>query len=204
MAGPLSIARRVRQLATRLLPATSIVGVEGLSLEVDPRTEIGRTLWRGRPFEARERELAGELLRERHGEDRAIVDVGAHVGLYALTWARRFPRARVIAIEPSPATCARLVRNVARNLLTVEVHEVALADHIGDGDLHVTDDDAYAGLSDTRRKPIRDLITVAVTTLDTIAADLRLGLVKIDVEGHEDDVIAGGRRSLLRDHPVLV
>ena len=102
MAGPLSIARRVRQLATRLLPATSIARVEGLSLEVDPRTEIGRTLWRGRPFEARERELAGELLRAHHGEDRAIVDVGAHVGLHALTWARRFPRARVIAIEPSP------------------------------------------------------------------------------------------------------
>ncbi|MEO8554835.1 MAG: FkbM family methyltransferase, partial [Kofleriaceae bacterium] len=159
---------------------------------------------RGRPFEARERELAGELLRAHHGEERAIVDVGAHVGLHALTWARRFPRAHVIAIEPSPVTCARLARNVARNHLAVEVREVALADHVGDGDLHVTDDDGYAGLSDTRRKPIRDLIAVQVTTLDTIAAELRLGLVKIDVEGHEAEVIAGGRRSLLRDRPVLV
>lgn len=202
MAGPLSIARRVRQLAIRLLPETSIVRVEGLQLEVDPRTQIGRTLWRGRPFEARERQLALELVRT-HYPDRAIVDIGAHIGLHALTWARALPATHVIAIEPSPATCARLARNVARNHLSVEVREVAVSDHVGEADLHVTADDAYAGLSDTRRMAIQDLVGVEVTTLDTIARELRVGLVKIDVEGHEDDVIRGGRHVLLRDRPVL-
>jgi FkbM family methyltransferase len=182
-----------------------VVRVDGLELTVDPRTEIGGVLWRGRDFERHERELAAELFGARD-PTRAIIDVGAHVGLHALAWARRFERATVIAIEPGRAA-GTLRRNVVRNELgeRITVIECALSDREGEGELYVAADDAYTALSDTRRHPILATTRVELRTLDSIAAGLAvpLGLVKIDVEGHEDAVIAGGRACLARDKPVL-
>ncbi|CAN5587145.1 hypothetical protein BH11MYX1_BH11MYX1_40320 [soil metagenome] len=211
MARPLSTVRRLRQLADHVRralprPASAVVQVGGLELEVDPRTEIGYVLWRDQGFEARERDVAAALFATR-GAARAIVDVGAHVGIHALAWAKMFVQAPVVAIEPAPSTVAQLARNVKRNGLhdRVRVLECALGERAGDGALQIAADDAYSGLFDTGRKPIHAIVPVRIRTLDEVAADLAvpLGLVKIDVEGHERAVIAGGRATIERDHPVL-
>jgi FkbM family methyltransferase len=209
MAGPLSTVRRVRQLAERAArriqralprPDHAVVAVDGLELEVDPRTEIGYALWCGQRFEARERDVAAALYLERRGG--AIIDVGAHIGIHALAWARSFPDATVVACEASPATAARLEANAKRNHLAVTVVAAAVGDHDGWAELHVATDDAYTSLSDTQRKPIRERVRVPLTTLDAIAPG-RVGLIKIDVEGHEAAVLAGARATIARDHPVL-
>ncbi|MEP6863404.1 MAG: FkbM family methyltransferase [Deltaproteobacteria bacterium] len=197
---------RVRQLVRRWLrPATAVVKVDGLELSIDPRTEIGGVLWRGDDFERQERDIAAELFAA-GDPTRAIVDVGAHIGLHVLAWARRFEHAEVVAIEPGAAG-AMLRRNVGRNELgeRIDVIECALSDHVGEADLYLARDDAYTALTDTRRHPIMATTRVAVRTLDSVAAELAvpLGLVKIDVEGHEDAVIAGGRACIARDKPVL-
>jgi FkbM family methyltransferase len=209
MARPLSTVRRVRQLAGRVArrieralprPHHAIVDVDGLWFEIDPRTEIGYALWRGDRFEAREHAVAGALYIAHGGG--AIIDVGAHVGVHALAWARAFPEAAVVACEASPVTAARLAANAKRNGLAVTVVAVAVGDRDGWAELHLTSDDAYNALSDTRRKPIRERARVRMTTLDAIASD-RVGLIKIDVEGHEAAVVAGARATIARDHPVL-
>jgi FkbM family methyltransferase len=211
MARPLSTVRRLRQLADHVRralprPASAIVQVGGLELEVDPRTEIGYVLWRDHGFEARERDVAAALFASR-GAERAIIDVGAHVGVHGLAWAKMFAKAPVVAIEPAPKTVAQLARNVKRNGLhdRVRVLECALGAHTGEGALQIATDDAYSGLFDTGRKPIQEVVPVRIRTLDEVAAELAvpLGLVKIDVEGHERAVIAGGRATIERDHPVL-
>ncbi len=178
--------------------------VGAVELEVDPRTEIGYVLWRDQGFEARERDVAAALFATR-GIEKAIVDVGAHVGIHALAWAKMFATTPVVAIEPAPDTVAQLARNVRRNRLQVRVLECALGATAGDGALQIASDDAYSGLFDTGRKPIHAVVPVRIRTLDEVAAELSvpLGLVKIDVEGHERAVIEGGRAAILRDHPVL-
>lgn len=40
--------------------------------------------------------------------------------------------------------------------------------------------------------------------LDDYDAMEPIGCIKIDVEGHEDAVLRGGRRLLFRDHPSLI
>lgn len=197
---------RVRQLVRRWLrPSSALVKVDGLRIYVDPRTEIGGVLWKGGDFERQEREIAAELFAAGDAT-RAIVDVGAHIGLHAIWWARRFQHAEVVAIEPGTAFM-RLETNVAHNELgdQIDVIDCALSDHEGMGELYQAEDDAYTALSDTRRHRIEIVTPVELRTLDSIAAelDVPLGLVKIDVEGHEDAVIAGGRASILRDKPVL-
>ena len=82
------------------------------------------------------------------------------------------------------------------------VFSLAVGDRVGSTDLHIAADDAYTAVSDTRRKPIRERRQVPITTLDAIATE-RVGLIKIDVEGHEAAVLAGARATIVRDHPVL-
>jgi len=181
------------------------VNVGGLRLSVNPRSEIGNVLWRGGDFERQERQIAADLFAA-GDPTRAIVDIGAHLGLHALAWARRFEQAEVVAVEPGSAV-ALLRRNVGLNQLDerITVLECAVSDRDGTGELHQAEDDAYTALSDTRRHRIQTVRPVELRTLDSIAAELErpLGLVKIDVEGHEDAVIAGGRAALSRDKPTL-
>ncbi len=45
-------------------------------------------------------------------DPRCIVDLGANVGVFALTVAKRFPNAHIYAVEPVPETFAQLVENI--------------------------------------------------------------------------------------------
>jgi len=44
-----------------------------------------------------------------------VLDVGAHVGFYALLAAHANPKGRVFAFEPHPSVYGRLIRNLSLN-----------------------------------------------------------------------------------------
>jgi FkbM family methyltransferase len=134
-------------------------------------------------------------------------DVGANFGYYSLVLASRLNKQCVIhAFEPNPPTLARLRHHVAINGLqdAVHVHDLALSDQVGtaalatkegnSGGTHVVAADATSTL-------------VQLTTLDAFCDEqrlTRLDAVKIDVEGFEERVLLGGRRTLSRWRPVLL
>ncbi len=139
-----------------------------------------------------------------------FVDVGANIGLFTLKAARLCgPTGRVIAIEPGRQSLARLRANIALNGWThVDVIGKALADKIDVAALHHIDlgDDpqAFSLLSNGRDMPAE---TVEVTTLDTLVGELglaRLDCLKMDVEGAEPLVVAGGREALMRFKPIVI
>lgn len=122
-----------------------------------------------------------------------LFDIGANIGSYALL-AASAAGARVVAFEPHPKTAAFLERNIAHNKLggQIVVRRVALSDRAGSGALtdtldtmnHLTDD----------AQP--DSTAVELETLDGEAARQRPAMLKIDVEGHEEMVLAGGMAAL--------
>ena len=173
----------------------------GVRLRLDLRESLQRDFLFGM-FDARELGLVREHLR---GGD--FVDVGAHVGLYALT-AARATRGRVLAFEPNVAARAQLERNVGLNdAANVVVDPRAVADTPGRATLHVpaTPDPSFSSLAGGRFDEGVPL-DVEVTTVD--AEVERLGLaptvVKIDVEGGELGVVAGMQRTLREHRPVLL
>ncbi len=176
----------------------------GLAIEFDARAEIGVALRHRGCFEQQEIDLATALFLSRY-PGRTIVDVGANVGIHALAWARGLG-VRVNAFEPAPRTYELLRRNVERNGLgtIVRLHRVAVCDTCGEVEFFVANDDAYSSMKDTHRRPVREVIRVPSTTLDVLRAAMDpVGLVKIDVEGLESAVIAGGREMIRRDRPVM-
>jgi FkbM family methyltransferase len=134
------------------------------------------------------------------------LDIGANAGFHALTAGLFFKK--VVAIEPTPATAERLRTNVVLSgFWHVRVEPIALGDADGEATLAVTPGHCGTNrIADGGRGGVR----VPVRTLDALAIDAEGGLaghrvdfIKIDVEGHERAVLAGGRETIARDRPDL-
>lgn len=174
----------------------------GFDININPRSRIGQKLRTTGGFEDAEINIAAALQVSLY-PGRTILDVGANIGLHTLAWS---PLAPVIAVEPAPRTYRQLVTNITANGLQNRVHpmQTAVSDAIGDVDFFIASDNAFSSLKDTKRLPIRHRVKVPCTTIDALADQLPpIGLLKIDVEGLEDSVIAGARSLLRRDQPVL-
>ena len=176
----------------------------GLWLELDLRDNLQRALYATGTYEpALVRFLRDEL---RRGD--VMVDVGAHIGVHALTAAARLRRlggGTVVAFEPAHDSAARLRAAAARNRLEVTVVEAALGAEPGTADLRA--DPAYdiadAGVRSLHGHGTR-VQTVRVTTFDAWAAEARLervDLVKLDVEGAELEALRGMAGALGRRWP---
>ena len=141
----------------------------------------------------------GFLLHVLKNED-LFIDVGANSGSYTVL-AGAAIGAKTISVEPVPATFIRLVRNIELN----KVQERCQALNIGlastPGFLNVTVD------SDTTNHLVlgagnEKTIQVEVRTLDQITFGTNPVLLKIDVEGWEMPVLAGGQETL-NNHSLL-
>lgn len=138
-----------------------------------------------------------------------VIDVGANFGLYAAHAALYAgPEGRVVAFEPIPHTFDLLTENMARNKLAdrCQCIRAAVAAKAGKAEFNVAQDSAFSGLRDTGRSTSAAVIQTDVVALDTLPAlrDLPpVDLIKIDVEGGEGGVLAGGRR-LFANSPDLV
>lgn len=133
-----------------------------------------------------------------------LLDVGANVGWYSLTAAKR--AARVVAVEPVPSNADRIRRNAAANGLTnVDVRVAALAEKRGELVLHAPADDNQGAYSVTTVDADSGrTVRVPATTLDDVARPLAaLDVVKIDVQGAELGVLRGAREALTRFSPVI-
>lgn len=147
-----------------------------------------------------------ELLHRARGQQ-IFIDVGANIGLYSLA-VRRVMRfdARVLAVEPSTETADALREHLAWSGLSgVEVHECALSSTRGSAQLsQQTGDWGKASLA--RELEGHAQTTVQTRTLDEIVEEAQLpsvDLIKIDVEGHELEVLKGAPETLARFQPSL-
>lgn len=62
-----------------------------------------------------EYEMNGVMITSR---DRVIVDIGAGLGEFVITTAKRFPKAKIFAVEINPDYIRLLKKNIARNAIT--------------------------------------------------------------------------------------
>jgi FkbM family methyltransferase len=143
----------------------------------------------------------------RHVHGGTLVDVGANVGSVSLQLADRVDYA--VLFEPNPIAAGRARENLRLNDLPFEVHEVALSDACQDLELE------DAGGVDTCNRTVSGFKTSLPTrkvlglTFDQFLAERQhpislIGLIKIDVEGHENAVLRGMKRCLSSDRPRLI
>lgn len=164
--------------------------INGEHFRLDPR-------YRGFIQPDYEADLAG-ILRARMRPGQVSLDIGAHVGVYALQIARwTSPGGEVVAFEPNAGTAVVLRRHLRLNGLTdaVRVEGIALGRSPGTS---VFFGEPGSGLSRLSAPNPEDPAaprgtSVPVATVDGYcrANALRPDWILIDVEGFEFDVLAG-------------
>ncbi len=153
-------------------------------------------------FEQMRRLLAFTL-----GTDDNCIDVGAHRGAVLAEMVRAAPGGHHVAFEPIPHLRALLQESFP----SVEVREAALSDHPGWAEFaHVRG--TAEGWSGLRFRPLPtgeeadvENIEVQLEVLDQVLdPGYRPAVIKIDVEGAEQQVLRGAIGTLRRHRPIVI
>ncbi len=215
--------------AARLLPrrlhfpvtGTIRVKLEGegaFSMACNPTSYVAKVLfWEGvRGFEYDLFRIFGALIRS----SQTFLDVGANIGYYTLAAATINPDARVTSFEPLPSAFRYLRRNVEINGFTnVATERLALSDAEGETTFFVSRNPKFievehnlasTGALDRElaaRTAFVEEVPVRTETLDRyVAARVRerVDLIKLDAEGSEGRILAGGATVLREHRPIIL
>jgi FkbM family methyltransferase len=127
-----------------------------------------------------------------------LVDVGANVGTFSVL-ASAVRGADVVAFEPVPETYRHLVDNVRINGMAERIDARNAGVGAARGHLTFTADRDCTNRALAYGEAYSGRVTqVEVTTLDETVGHREPLALKIDVEGYEDRVIAGGAMTLAR------
>jgi len=152
--------------------------------------EVVRQIWRDGQYAFPYAALTDRLHRfataiRARGRTPVIVDAGANIGAASLWFAREWPAARIVAVEPDAAN-AGMARQNCRNAPNIDIVEAAIGSAPGFARLG-EEADAYA-ITTARADHGVPVVTIA----DCVARvpNGNLFAVKIDIEGFEDDLFA--------------
>lgn len=125
-------------------------------------------------------------------EEDLFVDIGANVGSYTVL-AGAVKKAHVIAVEPIPATFARLVDNISINGMSARTLAVNIGLGSNEGMLKFTNSlDAENHVATEYAVDQPCCMEISVQTLDSLLGRRCPAMIKMDVEGYETEVINGG------------
>lgn len=135
------------------------------------------------------------------GRGKTFVDIGAHLGIYTWTMARHFHH--VYAFECHPKTFCYLAANVALHDVCdkTTLYNCALSNREEKADYFIRNNDGGENglkMLSTDEAGCKK-IPVQTRTLDSFGID-NIGLIKIDVEGFEKEVVEGSIKTLARNN----
>ncbi len=139
--------------------------------------------------------------------DSVSIDAGANIGLHAIEMSKG---KKVYTFEPNPLICKRLKENLALSKITnVEVMEIGLSNTTGALDFHIplkeNPNQGLGSLYESHVGASSEKIQVKIDTIDNLFPNLeKLNLIKIDVEGHDFNVILGASKTIERLRPVVI
>lgn len=136
-----------------------------------------------------------------------ILDIGGHIGAFALYAAKKSPSARIISFEPDPITFGYLEKNVTNNHLTkIQTRCAAIGGQTGTATLHVLPgrseaNSLYAELQGSH--PVSVPVTTLKDVFDTEKID-HCQLLKMNAEGVEYEILYGLPPEYLKRIDVIV
>jgi FkbM family methyltransferase len=144
-----------------------------------------------------------------------VLDIGANEGDWTAAVLRVFPEAEVIAAEPGSEPRAVLARRFAGSE-NVRIDLRAVSDLRGTASFYRTRASVFSSLH--RPQPalhelyalpggpttLIETVTVETVTLDDLAGDRAVSVLKLDVQGGELAVLRSGRRVLENTAAVLI
>ena len=178
----------------------------------DGMKNLGWTIGSLETFEATDLRFALGVLAER--QCKCVWDVGANLGFWSLAFCGLPGVQEVVAFEPDPANLRLLKKSRdVNNIDRLTVREVGLSNRTGTAEFF---SDPLTGTTGSLEQSMdfigeyygatRVNISVTLSTIDAEVAGGRTPpeFLKIDVEGHELDVLQGGVQTLTKFRPPMI
>ena len=173
-----------------------------------PKSGTGALIYYLGTSEIATRDLLNQLVKP----GMTVVDVGAHLGEFALRAARLTgTKGMVYAFEPQPEIVAFLEHNIQINSCTnVKAEKVALGENDGQVEFEITREPSTSSLAASQPRGTISRIVVETRSLDSFLQEVkqtRVDFMKVDVEGAEFLVFRGAENLLSQpadDAPVIL
>jgi FkbM family methyltransferase len=171
-------------------------------------------------FDPAEVKLAVDLLtvrRRLYGDGVTAIDCGANIGVHTVEWAAAMTGwGTVLAIEAQERIYYALAGNLAINncfnaraihgavssesgVLRIPVPNYMVPSSFGSLELRQRDGNEFIG----QKIDYQNTVEVRKLTIDEFGL-ARVDFIKIDIEGMEIEALEGARRTVERDHPILL
>jgi FkbM family methyltransferase len=145
------------------------------------------------------------ILRNKCPNCKRAIDIGTNIGIYSYGFAQFCEK--IESFEPV-INCTKMLRAYAEKEKKITVHNMGLSDHNGNATLFIpliqgstTLNVGLASFTDPGGS--REALPIEIKRLDDYAfADV--GIIKVDVEGHELEVLRGAEKTILREKPLLL
>ena len=143
-------------------------------------------------------------------KERDIIDVGAYIGDSSFILSE-YTKKKVYAFEPFNDAFSELEENIKlneiNNVITVKLgisNETGIKKlYFAKNGLSISTNDPEKSLS---KGACTDEVQINTTTIDKFAKDnnLTVGIIKIDAEGAEQEVLKGAIETIKKDKPILL
>ena len=153
--------------------------------------------------------LSFQKLKQRLGDnwrDAVVFDVGGNFGFLSLVWGTAFSHhsGKVFTYEPDASLAASMQKSVDANNLNnhVFVHVMGMSDAAGEIDLYTFP----GGASGNPDQGFLNHVRVPSSTIDDQFKLLnlnRLDVLKVDVDSIEEQILAGGSKSIQKHRPII-
>lgn len=164
----------------------------GLLFDLNPEDYLDAIVLKNGYYEE---EVLTALLQQL-GNDGVLWDIGANIGLHAITLKHLCPTAQVVCFEPSPFTFSRLYLNTNLNQADLVLINVGLGDRVGypELSLKINGNSGLTSFKPWSNVSYQDAMLCYCDTADNI---VKRGIapiptvIKIDVESFEFEVLSG-------------
>ena len=143
-----------------------------------------------------------EMINKYLPDDAVILDVGANIGNHSVYWGIERNAKKIYAFEPLKGTYEILLKNIELN----ELQDIVIPYNIGLSDEEIqasvqTFMPTNIGGTAFKKNPKGNF---KFRPLDALDIPEKIDLIKIDVEGHEIEMLMGGVKTLNKNKPVVV
>lgn len=176
--------------------------INGIKFDLDLDQEIDSSLYFSNTFEP----LSESILERFVLPGMTTIDIGANIGYHTFHLAKLTqPDGGVYAIEPTSWAIERLRRNAILNssLQNIKIFQIAFSDsHKG-----ITESIFKSSYALNGNDEINKIEKTYITTMDDFIDDnniKRVDFIKMDVDGFEGKIIRGMKKTMERDHPIIL
>lgn len=138
-------------------------------------------------------------------KDKDIIDAGAFTGDSSIPLSK-LTSANVHAFEPFKESFDKLVKNIElNNIKNIIPIQASLSDKIGEINLYLSGNNYQGITSKSNKRKYDKIFTIESKTIDSYVEEnnLNVGLIKVDVEGEEKNLLKGAINTIKSQKPIL-